>query len=112
MIENACRKKRYVYGTTLDSIAKVKGLVKFDLQAEPEARKFQIEVGGNVLGVFDFGPRKFGSEEIFIPKDFGLDLEEDDGYLIYFVHDENTRYGSSLHSIFLSPELSYIFLYR
>ena len=63
-----------------------------------------------MLRVFDFGPRRFGSEEIFIPRDSRLDLEEDDGYLIYFVHDENTGYGSSLHSIFLSPELSYIFL--
>ena len=99
MIENACRKYYYVYGTTLDSVAKVKGVIKFDLQAEPEARKFQIEVGGNVLGVFNFGPRRFGSKAIFIPRDSGLDLEEDDGYLIYFVHDKNTRYGSSLHSI-------------
>ena len=39
-----------MYGTTLDSVAKVKGLVKFDLQEEPEVGKFQIEVGGNVLG--------------------------------------------------------------
>ena len=85
MIENAGRKQRYVYGTTLDSVAKVKGLVKFDLQAEPEAGKFQIEVGGNVLGVFDFRLGRFGSKAIFIPRDYGLDLEEDDGYLIYFL---------------------------
>ena len=110
MIENTCRKQRYVYGTTLDLVGKVKGLVKFDLQEELKARKFQIKVGGNMLGVFDFGPGKFGSEAIFIPRDVGLDLEEDDNYLIYFVNDENTGYGSSLHSIFLSPELSYIFL--
>lgn len=100
------RKQRYVYGTTLDSVAKVKGLVKFDLQAEPKAGKFQIEVGGNVLGVFDFGPGRFGSEAIFIPRDSGLDLEEDDGYLICFVHDENT--GKSEVNVFnaktMSPE--------
>ena len=112
MIENACRKQCYVYGTTLDSVAKVKGLVKFDLQAEPKVGKVQIEVRGNVLGVFDFGPGRFGSEAIFIPRYSRLDLEEDDGYLIYFVHDENTGYGSSLYSIFLTPELFYIFLYR
>ena len=57
-----------------------------------------------MLGVFDFGLGRFGSEAI------GLDLEEDDGYLICFVHDENIGYGSRLHSIFLSPKLSYIFL--
>lgn len=102
-----------MYGTTLDSIAKVKGLVKFDLQAEPEVGKSQIEVGGNVLRVFDFRPRRFGSEAIFVPTDSRLDLAEDDGYLICFVHDENIGYGSKLlaylHSILLSPDLSYIF---
>lgn len=100
------RKQRYVYGTVLDSVTQVKGLVKFDLQAEPEIGKSQIEVGGNVLGVFCFGPGRFGSEAIFVPRDSGPDLEEDDGYLICFVHDENT--GKSEVNVFdaktMSPE--------
>ena len=112
MIESACKKQCYVYGTIVDLVAKVKGLVKFDLQVELKVGKFQIEVGGNVLGIFDFGPRRFGFEAIFILRDSRLDLEEDNGSLICFVHDENTGYGSSLHSIFLSLELSYIFLQR
>lgn len=100
------RKQRYVYGTILDSITQVKGLVKFDIQAEPEVGKSQIEVGGNVLGVLYFGPGRFGSEAIFVPRDSGLDLEEDDGYLICFVHDENI--GKSEVNVFdaktMSPE--------
>ncbi|XP_042061398.1 carotenoid 9,10(9',10')-cleavage dioxygenase-like [Salvia splendens] len=84
------RKQRYVYGTVLDSIAKVTGIVKFDLHAEPEIGKEKIEVGGNVSGLFDLGPGRFGSEAVFIPREPGTASEEDDGYLIFFVHDENT----------------------
>ncbi|KAK6240214.1 hypothetical protein QUC31_005683 [Theobroma cacao] len=88
------RKQRYVYGTTLDSIANVTGIVKFDLHAEPEAGKPKIEVGGNVQGLFDLGPGRFGSEAIFVPREPGTTSEEDDGYLIFFVHDENTGKSS------------------
>ncbi|KAI6675883.1 hypothetical protein NL676_036679 [Syzygium grande] len=84
------RKQRYVYGTILDSIPKVAGIVKFDLHSEPEEGKKKIEVGGNVEGVFDLGPGRFGSEAIFVPREPGITPEEDDGCLIFFVHDENT----------------------
>jgi len=84
------RKQRYVYGTLLDSNAKVTGIVKFDLQAEPEPGKEKIEVGGNVKGIFDLGPGRFGSEAVFVPRKPGITSEEDDGYLIFFAHDENT----------------------
>ncbi|KAF9665715.1 hypothetical protein SADUNF_Sadunf16G0152500 [Salix dunnii] len=40
------RKQRYVYGTILNSIAKVTGIVKFDLQAEPEPGKRKIKLEG------------------------------------------------------------------
>ena len=84
------RKQRYVYGTRLDSIAKVTGIVKFDLHAEPESGKQSIEVGGNVEGLYNLGPGRFGSEAIFVPKVPGVNSVEDDGYLIFFVHDEKT----------------------
>ena len=82
-----------MYGTVLDSIAKVTGIVKFDLHAEPETGKEKIEVGGNVSGLFDLGPGRFGSEAVFVPRKPGTASEEDDGYLIFFVHDENTGYA-------------------
>ncbi|KAJ6948446.1 hypothetical protein NC651_002703 [Populus alba x Populus x berolinensis] len=88
------RKQRYVYGTLLDSIAKVTGIVKFDLHSEPEPGKGKIEVGGNVKGIFDLGPGRFGSEAVFIPREPGTTSEEDDGYLIFFAHDENTGKSS------------------
>ncbi|KAF8396150.1 hypothetical protein HHK36_017763 [Tetracentron sinense] len=84
------RKQRFVYGTILDSIAKVTGIIKFDLHAEPETGKTELEVGGNVQGIFDLGAGRFGSEAIFVPREPGITSEEDDGYLIFFVHDEKT----------------------
>ncbi|KAL9231242.1 hypothetical protein vseg_006494 [Gypsophila vaccaria] len=88
------RRQRYVYGTILDSIAKVHGIVKFDLHAEPDNSKSKLEVGGTVQGIFDLGPGRFGSEAIFVPREHGTAGEEDDGYLIFFVHDENTGKSS------------------
>eukprot|EP00252_Welwitschia_mirabilis_P018991 TRINITY_DN4279_c0_g1_i1.p1 TRINITY_DN4279_c0_g1~~TRINITY_DN4279_c0_g1_i1.p1 ORF type:complete len:557 (+),score=58.52 TRINITY_DN4279_c0_g1_i1:179-1849(+) len=84
------RKQRFVYGTVFENITQIVGVVKFDLKAEPEAGKTKIEVGGNVVGVFCFGPGRFGSEAIFVPRKSTTDIDEDDGYLICFVHDENT----------------------
>ncbi|XP_019246433.1 PREDICTED: carotenoid 9,10(9',10')-cleavage dioxygenase-like isoform X1 [Nicotiana attenuata] len=88
------RKQRYVYGTILNHMAKITGVVKFDLHGEPETGKTKLEVGGNVLGIFDLGPGRFGSEAIFVPRQPGTECEEDDGYLILFVHDENTGKSS------------------
>ncbi|XP_068637586.1 carotenoid 9,10(9',10')-cleavage dioxygenase [Aristolochia californica] len=87
---NTGRKQRFVYGTILDSITKVKGIIKFDLHAEPETGKSELEVGGNVQGIFELGSGRYGSEAIFVPTKPGVSAEEDDGYLIFFVHDENT----------------------
>ncbi|OAY40002.1 carotenoid 9,10(9',10')-cleavage dioxygenase 1 [Manihot esculenta] len=88
------RKQRYVYGTILDSIAKVTGIIKFDLHAEPQQGKTKLEVGGNIKGIFDLGPGRFGSEAVFVPREPGTSSEEDDGYLIFFTHDENTGKSS------------------
>lgn len=82
----------------MESIVKITGYLKFDLQAEPtSANKTCIEVGGNVQGLHDLGPGRFGSEAVFVPKvpGFASPEEEDDGYLIFFMHDENT--GLVLH---------------
>lgn len=68
----------------------MKAIIKFDLHAEPEQGKSKLEVGGNIQGIYDLGPGRYGSEAIFVPCKPGVDLEEDDGYLIFFAHDENT----------------------
>ncbi|XP_078435749.1 carotenoid 9,10(9',10')-cleavage dioxygenase-like [Wolffia australiana] len=83
------RKQRYVYATMFHTVTKIKGIVKFDLHVEPKVDG-KLEVGGNVAGIFDLGPGRFGSEAIFVPRQPGISSDEDDGYLIFFVHDENT----------------------
>ncbi|XP_075646592.1 carotenoid 9,10(9',10')-cleavage dioxygenase 1-like [Castanea sativa] len=88
------RRQRYVYGTILESSGKITGIIKFDLHAKPDTGKTELEVGGNVQGIYDFGPGRFGSEAIFVPRVPGITSEEDDGYLIFFVHDENTGKSS------------------
>ncbi|XP_034703035.1 carotenoid 9,10(9',10')-cleavage dioxygenase 1-like [Vitis riparia] len=100
------RKQRYVYGTILDSIAKVTGVIKFDLHAESNAGKSKLEVGGNVQGIFDLGVGRFGSEAVFVPREPGITSEEDDGYLIFFVHDEKTgkSYVNVIDAKTMSPD--------
>ncbi|EXB32779.1 hypothetical protein L484_012509 [Morus notabilis] len=92
------RKQRYVYGTKLGSIGKITGIVKFDLHSEPDSDKTCLEVGGTVQGLYDLGPNRCGSEAVFVPKVPGVTSEEDDGYLIFFVHDEKSG-KSAVHVI-------------
>ena len=80
---------------------KLKGLAKFNLWKEPQLEgKEKIEVGGNVEGVILFGHGRYGSEAVFIPRSEDPSIDEDDGYLICFVHDESTGYGT----VFLKNE--------
>ncbi|KAL0653387.1 hypothetical protein Bca4012_096078 [Brassica carinata] len=83
------KKKRYVYGygTVLDGIPRVKGIIKFDLHAEAETGKTKLRVGGNIKGIYEMGQGTYGSDAIYVP---GATAEEDDGYLIFYAHDENT----------------------
>ena len=81
-----------MYGTRFDNLARITGIVKFDLNSEPESGQTCLEVGGNIQGIYDLGLGRFGSEAIFVPKVSGVNSEEDDGYLIFFVHDENSGY--------------------
>ena len=79
------------------------------MNAEPESGKKRLEVGGNVQGIFDLGPGRFGSEAVFVPHEPGITSEEDDGYLIFFVHDEANGYVFLTHIII--EDYSFLFLY-
>ena len=69
---------------------KAVGLAKYNLGKKPHLGQKVLEVGGNIDGIFVHGPGRFGSEAVFVPQDPDAEgAEEDDGYLICFVHNEN-----------------------
>jgi carotenoid cleavage dioxygenase-like enzyme len=84
------RKNRYVYTALFQDATHPIGIAKYDLTLEPELGKEKLEVGGNVAGIFWFGNQRFGSDPVYVPKKLGREADEDDGYLLCFVFDENT----------------------
>jgi carotenoid cleavage dioxygenase len=83
------RRHTYSYACLFDDNKKGYGVVKYNLQREPEFGLGKTSVGGNVEGLFVHGPGRFGLEAIFVPRSMEPEIAEDDGYLITFVHDEN-----------------------
>ncbi|CAI5495692.1 unnamed protein product, partial [Closterium sp. Naga37s-1] len=84
------RKQRYVYCASFEGITRICGIAKIDLQSAPDLDAPYYTVGGCVSGFFDHGPGRFGSEPVFVPRSNEPGLEEDDGYVLTFVHDTNT----------------------
>ncbi|CAI6011693.1 unnamed protein product [Closterium sp. NIES-65] len=84
------RKQRYVYCASFEGITRICGIAKIDLQSAPDLSAPYYTVGGCVSGFFDHGPGRFGSEPVFVPRSNEPGLEEDDGYVLTFVHDTNT----------------------
>ncbi|KAJ7569398.1 hypothetical protein O6H91_01G076300 [Diphasiastrum complanatum] len=84
------RKHRYAYACVFENPTEIRGIVKFDLHEEPKFSK-EFNVGGNVQGVFWFGPDRYGSEAVFVPTSNDKEALEDDGYLLCFVYDKKTR---------------------
>jgi carotenoid cleavage dioxygenase-like enzyme len=87
------RKASYAYCAIFDETDKIMGVAKYDLRMEPSpTASREIKAEGNIAGVFQYGPGRAGGEAIFVPRKPGMDgSPEDDGYLISFVHDENTE---------------------
>lgn len=85
--EIVCRKTQYTYFSIFDEQDNIKGIAKYNLGMEPF-----LSSNGNVCEVFLYGPGRIGEEAIFVPSNLGMEHgAEDDGYLISFVHDANTK---------------------
>ncbi|XP_073131906.1 probable carotenoid cleavage dioxygenase 4, chloroplastic [Henckelia pumila] len=85
----AGKKTRYIYSAMLETPEMSVGLVKLDVSI--------TDCDDNIVASRLYGPGCIGGEPTFVPKDpNNLDAEEDDGYLITYVHNENTN-----ESIFL-----------
>ncbi|XP_073131888.1 probable carotenoid cleavage dioxygenase 4, chloroplastic [Henckelia pumila] len=80
----AKKKTRYIYSAMLDTPELSVRLVKLDASI--------IDCDDYILASQLYGSACIRGEPIFVPKDpNNLDAEEDDGYLITYVHNENTN---------------------
>lgn len=94
------KKNRYVYAGVGDPLPKISGVVKLDLALRNERR--ECTVASRM-----YGAGCYGGEPFFVPKDsFGI--EEDDGYLVSYVHDETTGESRFLVMDAKSPSLDII----
>lgn len=78
------KKNKYVYAAVGDPMPKITGVVKLDVSVAQERREC-------IVASRMFGPRCYGGEPFFVatyPDDPNAD--EDEGYVISYVHDENT----------------------
>ncbi|CAA2972747.1 probable 9-cis-epoxycarotenoid dioxygenase NCED5, chloroplastic [Olea europaea subsp. europaea] len=69
------RKTRYAYLAIAEPWPKVSGFAKVDLSSG-QVQKFM------------YGNENYGGEPFFVPNDSNSDGEEDDGFILAFVHDE------------------------
>ena len=75
------KKNKYVYAAVGDPMPKISGVVKLDVSRGRERGEF--EVARRM-----FGSGCYGGEPFFVAKENST--EEDDGYLVSYVHDEGS----------------------
>ncbi|KAJ4762164.1 9-cis epoxycarotenoid dioxygenase [Rhynchospora pubera] len=93
------RKNRYAYLASMaNPMPKVSGVVKLDFS--------RIDTGNCVVASRDFGPRCYGGQPFFVPND-GSE-EEDDGYLVSYVHNEETDESTFVVMDARSPTLEIV----
>ncbi|XP_058223394.1 probable carotenoid cleavage dioxygenase 4, chloroplastic [Rhododendron vialii] len=94
------KKNRYVYAAIGDPMPKISGVVKLDVSIS-ESDRCDCTVATRI-----FGPGCYGGEPFFVVKEpNNPKAEEDDGYLVTYVHNENTGESSFLVMDAKSPNL-------
>ncbi|GMJ00203.1 carotenoid cleavage dioxygenase 4, nine-cis-epoxycarotenoid dioxygenase 4 [Hibiscus trionum] len=89
------KKNRYVYSGICEPLAKMSGVVKLDLS---KGEFEECTVASRM-----YGPGCYGGEPFFVAKEGGE--SEDDGYLVSYVHNENTGESRFLVMDAKSPHL-------
>nr|AKN09911.1 carotenoid cleavage dioxygenase [Crocus ancyrensis] len=94
------RKNRYAYLGVGDPMPKISGVVKLDFDL--------VGCSDCVVAKRDFGPRCFGGEPFFVPAGTTTDEEEDKGYVLSYVHNEESGESSFVVMDAQSPELEIV----
>ncbi|XP_027359900.1 probable carotenoid cleavage dioxygenase 4, chloroplastic [Abrus precatorius] len=93
------KKNRFVYAAVGDPMPKITGVVKLDVSRGEEKRDCTV-------GCRMYGEGCYGGEPFFVAREEGG--EEDDGYLVSFVHDEKKGESRFLVMDAKSPELDVV----
>ncbi|XVE99972.1 hypothetical protein REPUB_Repub03eG0246000 [Reevesia pubescens] len=96
------KKNRYVYSGVGEPSPKISGVVKLDVSKEFQ----ECTVASRM-----YEPGCYGGEPFFVakaPENSEADVEEDDGYLLSYVHNENTGESRFLVMDAKSPDLDVV----
>lgn len=97
------QKNKYVYAAVGDPMPKIIGVVKLDVSVSEGDRRDCI-VASRM-----YGPRCFGGEPFFVAREpDNPETDEDDGFLVSYVHDENTGESRFLVMDAKSPNLDIV----
>ncbi|XP_073303638.1 probable carotenoid cleavage dioxygenase 4, chloroplastic [Primulina huaijiensis] len=94
------KKNRYIYAALGAPMPKISGVVKIDSSLST-ADSDDCTVASRL-----YGPKCYGGEAIFVPND--PETEEDDGYLVTFVHNEITLESKFIVMDAKSPTLEIV----
>ncbi|KAL0727516.1 hypothetical protein Bca4012_023609 [Brassica carinata] len=95
------RRSRYVYAAIGDPMPKISGVVKLDVS---RGDRDDCTVARRM-----YGPGCYGGEPFFVARDPGNpEAEEDDGYVVTYVHDEVAGESKFLVMDAKSPELEIV----
>ncbi|KAI4327889.1 hypothetical protein L6164_020300 [Bauhinia variegata] len=96
------RKNKFVYAAVGDPMPKISGVVKLDVSKEKERRDCTVACRM-------FGEGCYGGEPFFVAREpENPEAEEDDGYVVSYVHDENKGESTFLVMDAKSTELEIV----
>ncbi|KAI3468522.1 hypothetical protein Pfo_025185 [Paulownia fortunei] len=97
------KKNRYVYAAVGAPMPKIAGVVKIDLSLST------TDSGDCTVASHLYGPGCYGGEPFFVPKEpDNSAAEEDDGYLVTYIHNENIEESKFLVMDAKSPSLEIV----